>query len=217
MPDPFQNTEGIPVGQDPENLALTVARSGAARSGAARSGFIGSPGDVADVHEIGTAGSVIGAGYGWRDRFLPEPGTPPVENQPPVLTVPEGEQLTDWDTPIVFDGNDGRPAAPTIDDPDAGDLNVQLAIAVTNGVGTITLSAGSYTITAGANGSAAVTIRGTLFELNQALDGMTFTPTEFVIDVGQITFDANDLGHTGSGGAKTDSKAIDVSLTDPGD
>jgi len=199
MADPFSNTVGIPVGQEEgtiptyENLALDVARSGAARSGACRSGFVAAPGDTYDLHQIPVDGSVTGPDYAWRDRAL-LPGTP---NQPPTIGVNPGPFTVSWAQTIVFDSNN-----PIImDDVDNNGGTEQLDFAVTNGTVTLGTIAG-IAIVAGANGTSALTIRGTITTINNAINGLIFTPAH-VVAQGKIVFTANDLGNSGSGGPLT--------------
>jgi hypothetical protein len=55
-----------------------------------------------------------------------------------------------------------------------------------------------------------VTVTGKLADLNAALDGLVFTPDPGFIGVATIRIDVSDLGHTGAGGAKTDSDTVDI-------
>ena len=60
------------------------------------------------------------------------------------------------------------------DDSPAGTITMTAAFAVTGGA--IDLAGSGWTVTAGADGSSAVTIQGTVAQINDALNGMTFTP-----------------------------------------
>ena len=56
------------------------------------------------------------------------------------------------------------------------------------------------TFTAGANGSAAMTVQGTLANINAALNGLTYTPPSNLTNNGSdtLTLVTNDLGNTGT-------------------
>ncbi|AFJ01674.1 hypothetical protein Q7C_501 [Methylophaga frappieri] len=73
---------------------------------------------------------------------------------------------TDEDVPLTITGI-------SVTDDDAG-VELQVAISVTGG--SITLAGAGWAVTAGADGTSAVTITGTEAEINSALNGMVFTP-----------------------------------------
>src|SRR5262249_10119765 len=62
---------------------------------------------------------------------------------------------------------------------------------------------------------ASLTYQGTIANLNSALAGMVFTPTANIngLAAGQITIATNDLGHSGTGGAKTSTDNIVINIT----
>lgn len=196
--DPFQNTDGIPVGQDAENLSLGVARVGACRVGAFRVGFVGSPGDVADLHSIGDAGSVVGGDYGWRDRHLPEPS----ENQAPTVTIPGPQAAHGVAINLsVAEGN-----AVTVSDPDDYGAVEQMDILASGGL--LALSGDTNNITIIIQTATHILFTGTIDFINSAMDTMSFSP--LANGAFTVTFTINDLGHTGAGGAKTDQKILAV-------
>src|SRR5690606_23135253 len=55
-----------------------------------------------------------------------------------------------------------------------------------------------------------IVLTGTLTDINAALDGLIFTPDNFFAGVATLTLDVSDQSNTGSGGALTDSVAIDI-------
>ncbi len=57
-----------------------------------------------------------------------------------------------------------------------------------------------------------MTFRGTLVNVNAALNGMTFTPTAAFIGTGGLTITSNDLGNTGSGGPLTDTDTVSIQI-----
>ena len=122
-------------------------------------------------------------------------------NDAPVNTVP-GAQTTDSATPINFGANI------QISDVDVGTGTVQANLSV--GFGTLTATTGvGATITN--NGSAAVTVTGTLVQVNAALNGLVYDPAGTTGNA-TITIVTNDQGNTGSGGALTDTDTIAVTV-----
>src|SRR5262249_25552482 len=97
-------------------------------------------------------------------------GAPNFVNQAPVNRVP-GAQATNEGTPLLFSALLGN--ALVIADPDAGTAAVQTRLTSTNG--TLTL-AGTANLAVSGNGTADVTMTGSLAAINAALDGLRFDP-----------------------------------------
>jgi VCBS repeat-containing protein len=129
-------------------------------------------------------------------------------NVAPVNTVP-GAQSTNEDTPLVF--STGNSNAISISDADAGTSNVQVALTVTNGIVTLSGTSG-LSITGGANGTNTVTVQGTIANINAALNGMSFTPSLNYNGAASLQIVTNDLGNTGSGGAKSDTDSVAITV-----
>jgi VCBS repeat-containing protein len=111
-------------------------------------------------------------------------------NDVPVNTVPPGPLAATEDTTLTIAGL-------SITDPDGGTLTVSLS--VTNGVLTVNLGGGA-TITAGANGSGALTLSGTVGQLNAALASLGyqglanyFGPDTLNITTSDGTLSDNDI------------------------
>lgn len=138
-------------------------------------------------------------------------------NDPPVNNLPATAQ-TNEDTPLVFAGAN----LISIQDTDAGTANVQVNLAVTNGVFTLNPLANLTGLTVAGNGSAAVSIVGPQAGINGALNGSTYTPTlNFnTNDTGvkpTLTLTTNDNGNTGTGGAKTDTDTMTITVNSVND
>ncbi len=130
-------------------------------------------------------------------------------NLDPVNSVPVA-QVTAEDSPLRFSTGDGNLIS--ISDPDAGSALVQISLTATNG--TITLASGSgVSVTSGAEGSSTVTFQGTLTQLNAALDGLIFTPDLNYNGPASLQIDSDDLGNFGTGGARTDSDTVSITIT----
>jgi hypothetical protein len=128
-------------------------------------------------------------------------------NDPPVNTVP-GNQGTAQNTPLVF--SSGNSNQVSVADPDATSLQVTLT--VTNG--TLTLSGVTgLSFTAG-DGTAdtTMTFTGTIANINTALNGMAFTPTNGFSGPASLTILSEDLGNTGSGGPLSDTDVVNIQV-----
>jgi|GEM_PF-2237934 len=138
-------------------------------------------------------------------------------NDAPVNTVP-GAQGTAQNTPIVFSSGNGNLIAVT--DPDAGANSIQVTLTATNGTLTLSGTTGlSFSFSDG-NGTGAgdgtadatMTFRGTLTNVNAALNGMAFTPLASFSGPATLTITSNDLGNTGSGGPLSDTDVVNIQV-----
>jgi len=152
--------------------------------------------------------------YTVRDPAGPDPdsiGTVTVtvnpENDAPVVTVPA--QPLDIDE----DQDETLPAgAVTVTDVDENGGLLQGTVTVTNG----TVSLGqpgplSFTSGDGTDDSSMV-FTGTLTQLQDAIDGSVFHPTDNYFGQATIVIDVNDQGNTGSGGAKNDTGTLTINI-----
>ncbi|HEX6283779.1 MAG TPA: Calx-beta domain-containing protein, partial [Pyrinomonadaceae bacterium] len=138
-------------------------------------------------------------------------------NDPPVNLVPAG-QGTAQNTPVVFSAANSNQISVT--DVDAGASTVQVTLTATNG--TITLSGttglsfsfsdGNGTGAGDGTADATMTFRGTLANINTALNGMTFTPTAGFSGSASLTITSNDLGNTGTGGPLSDTDVVNIQV-----
>lgn len=131
-------------------------------------------------------------------------------NEAPVNTVP-GAQTATQDAFLVFSTANGN--AISFQDIDAFSGVEQVKLSVNHGF----LSLGStngLTIVNGSNNSAALTLQGTLGDLNNALNGLKFMPdvTAVLDQAATLTIETSDLGNTGAGGAKTDTDTISITV-----
>jgi hypothetical protein len=138
-------------------------------------------------------------------------------NDPPVNTVP-GAQGTAQNTPLTF--STGTSNAISVADPDAGANSIQLTLSATNGTLTLSGTSGLSFVFSDANGTGAgdgtadatMTFRGTLANINAALNGTTFTPTNGFSGPAVLTVTSNDLGNTGIGGPLTDTDTVNIQV-----
>lgn len=132
----------------------------------------------------------------------------PPANQPPVNVVP-GSQLMEWNTVLDFG------SMIQTSDPDADDQPVQVALTVTDGALTLSGTTGLAFSVGDGTGDAAMTFTGPLTDINIALNGLTYTPpADFLGDV-TLTITTDDQGHTGAGGAQSDTDSVTIHVTLP--
>src|SRR5262249_37972947 len=129
-------------------------------------------------------------------------------NDAPVNTVPGMQTLVE-DTTKTFSSANGN--AIRLTDVDAGDAVVQLQLSVM-GFLTFPTTAG-LTFVNGSNGSSFMTVRGTLADLNTALDGLVYRPGANLNGDYTLSVMTSDLGNTGSGGSKTDSDSVTLRIS----
>ena len=131
-------------------------------------------------------------------------------NDAPVVTVP-GTQTKPEDTPFTFSTGAGN--AITISDVDAGSGQLEIYLGATQGAISLSTLAG-LTFSAGdGTNDASMTFRGTLSSVNAALNNLSFYPNAGYSGAAALQVQANDLGNTGSGGAKSDSKTVVINVT----
>jgi hypothetical protein len=127
-------------------------------------------------------------------------------NQPPVNSVP-GDQNGAEDTPITFSAGSGNAITVSDIDADGGDEKVTLSV----NQGTLALgSTNNLTVTG--NGSASVTLMGTIADLNAGMDGLKYTPNANYNGTDTLTVLTDDQGNTGTGGPQTDTDTVVVNL-----
>ncbi len=129
-------------------------------------------------------------------------------NQAPVVTVP-ATQTAPFNTPLSFSTANGN--ALSVADADAGSGQLEVYIGVVNGTATLSTVSG-LTFSSGSSGGGSMTFRGTLSTINAALNGLVFRANNNFSGAASLQVSANDLGNTGSGGAKSDSKTVTINV-----
>jgi hypothetical protein len=134
-------------------------------------------------------------------------------NDAPEIYEPSA-QSTNEDEDIVFSTSNAN--AISITDVDAGSNSIQTTITVSNGTVTLAQSSG-LTIHTGTNPGASMTFTSTVADVNAALDGMTFEPTEDYHGSASIVIEVDDGGNSGSGGILSDSATVSIAITSVND
>ena len=129
-------------------------------------------------------------------------------NDAPVNVV-QGTQTLVEDTTVTFSTANGN--AIRLTDIDAGSSVVELRLSL-NGFMTFPTTTG-LTFVSGINGGNLITVRGTLADLNAALDGLVARPGANFTGNYNLQVRTNDLGNSGSGSALIDTDNITLSIT----
>ena len=134
---------------------------------------------------------------------------------PPQNTVP-GTQGTNKNMPLVFSAANGN--AISISDPYVAPSVEQVTLTAVQG--TLTLSTttnlsfdfadGNGTGAGSGTNDATMTFRGSIADINAALDGFTFTPSTDYNGSASVEILTNDLGNTGLGGPLTAQSTVNI-------
>lgn len=119
---------------------------------------------------------------------------------------------------LLFNGN------LYISDVDAGSSPVQVTLTAQHGVMTLSGTTGLTFVSSNGNpennninndgtADSSLIFRGSITDINNALNGLLFVPSEHFSGTASLTISTNDLGHTGSGGAKTDTDTVNIEVT----
>jgi hypothetical protein len=128
-------------------------------------------------------------------------------NDAPVNSVP-GAQSVNEEATLTFSAGNGN--AITISDIDVGSGNETVTLTVTNG----TLALGSHAglVSFSPDNAASITLTGTIANIDNALNGLTYTGNLNFNGTETLTVSTNDNGNTGAGGPKIDSDPITINV-----
>lgn len=130
-------------------------------------------------------------------------------NDAPVNTVP-GAQSTNEDTALVFNLANGNRIQ--IADADAWSSSVRVSLSVTNGLLTLGGTAGLSFTTGDGTNDATLVFTGTIANINAALASLTYNPNANYTGADSLSIVTNDLGNSGTGGAKSDSDTVAITI-----
>lgn len=128
-------------------------------------------------------------------------------NDAPLNTLPGNSPAVE-DTPIVFTA----PNTLLISDVDAGSSPVKVTLIAASGVVTLGSVAGLTFIEGDGVSDLTAVFTGTIAAINAAFDGMSFSPDSNYSGFASIRITTDDLGNTGSGGAKSDTDTLNISI-----
>ena len=129
-------------------------------------------------------------------------------NDAPVNSVPLAAQSVNEEATLTFSTGNGN--AITISDVDVGSGNETVTLTVANG----TLALGSHAglVSFSPDNAASITLTGTIANIDNALNGLTYTGNLNFNGTETLTVSTNDNGNTGAGGPQTDSDPITINV-----
>ena len=131
-------------------------------------------------------------------------------NASPVNSIP-GTQTTNEDTAKIFSTANGN--AISVSDSDADTNSVQVTLNSGNGAATLSGVTGLTFDSGDGTADVAMTFRGTLTNVNNALNGLSFLPNPNFVGSASLGIVTNDQGNTGSGAALTDTDTVAITVT----
>src|SRR5262249_10538298 len=103
--------------------------------------------------------------------------------------------------------------AVTASDPDAGTALVSVTLTVQHGALTLAGTAGLPFLAGDGASDVTMTFRGSLADVNAALDGMTYAPARGYVGSDSLTITPSDLG-SGTGDLLTDTDVLSILVQD---
>ena len=134
-------------------------------------------------------------------------------NAAPELALP-GSQTTELNTTMVFSSVDGN--AVSIADQDAFDAPVELTVEADQGSISLARTNGLAFKAGDGVDDEIVTIVATVDAINDALDGMRFTPAADFLGQTGIQIAVSDLGYSRPGGVKNDAGTVTITVDGSG-
>ena len=132
----------------------------------------------------------------------------PIPNRPPIVVVPGLQSTPAYDS-LVFTNSNGN--AITLSDPDAGQNPVEVTLSASSGSLTLSSLTGLVT-TPGSDQTSSFILRGTINDINAALNGLRFSPAPGETGFASLKISADNLGNSGSGGPQTDSGVVTIDV-----
>ncbi|MEN0107399.1 MAG: hypothetical protein AAGC84_13350, partial [Pseudomonas sp.] len=130
-------------------------------------------------------------------------------NDAPVNSVP-GSQNTQQDQNLVFSTGNGNLIS--ISDVDSGGGVERVTLTSSNGLVTLSGTTGLSFLVGSGTGDSTMTFEGTLADINNALNGLVFSPTSGYHGAASLQITSNDLGLSGSGGNQTDTDTVSITI-----
>ena len=128
-------------------------------------------------------------------------------NDAPLLSLPAAQAVNE-DGVLSFSGL----AAPSISDVDAGGASLQMSLSVAHGRLTLAQTAGlSFVVGTGSDNTSLV-FSGSQSAINAALASLQYRPGSDYSGADQLDLSVSDFGNTGSGGARTASGSVAITV-----
>ncbi len=134
-------------------------------------------------------------------------------NDTPSVLMPSDQTTTTADDVIIL-------PAIMVDDADDfedsinGNLELSLSLSLDGGHGVLTLASVAGLTNVTGNGSATISFRGVLDDVNTALAGVRFDASDGWFGTETLSVGLNDLGNTGGGGVKSTTGSMTLTVND---
>lgn len=130
-------------------------------------------------------------------------------NDAPLNSLPAAQSV-DQDASLVFSSGNGNLIS--ISDVDAGAGILRVTLSASNGRLSLAGTSGlAFTAGSGSN-DAIMTFEGTLIDINNALNGLSFSPTAGYYGAASLQISTSDLGLSGAGGAQSDTDVMAITV-----
>ena len=130
-------------------------------------------------------------------------------NDAPVNQLPAGQFIAQ-DATLIFSSANGNSI--TVSDVDIGAAVLQVTLTASHGVINLPSSTGlSFSVGDGSSDQT-MTFSGSVSDINNALNGLSFTPTSGFSGSATLSVVTHDLGSSGSGGSQSDSDSLTITV-----
>ena len=135
-------------------------------------------------------------------------------NDAPLINLQSSFVQTNQQTPLVFSGANFNGIG--LSDVDAGSDPIRVTLTATQGTLTLPSTAGLTFVSGDGVDDDTMTFTGFIGTINSRLSGLTFKPNNGFAGIATLQIIANDEGHNGTGGAKSATGNITISVLSGG-
>jgi trimeric autotransporter adhesin len=129
-------------------------------------------------------------------------------NQAPQISAPLSYTAVEDATGVLGAGTSGI----VLSDLDAGNNQLDVTLTISNGVFSLGTALGLIFSIGDGSADSSMTFRGTVAQINAAINSITFSPTANFAGVASLNLFVNDLGNSGSGGALGASRSVPINV-----
>jgi CSLREA domain-containing protein len=134
-----------------------------------------------------------------------------IQNVAPVINAPASYSIVE-DILGNLSNLGGLSTGLLISDSDVGSGSLNVTLSTTNGVFTLGSTAGLNFLVGDGNADTTMVFEGTPAAINAAIDAIAFAPTQNFFGTATFNVTVNDLGNSGSGGARSTSRMIPINV-----
>nr|WP_256834456.1 DUF4347 domain-containing protein [Pseudomonas oleovorans] len=130
-------------------------------------------------------------------------------NDAPANSLPAAQSVNQ-DASLVFSSGNGNLIS--ISDVDAGAGILRVTLSASNGLLSLAGTSGLSFSTGDGSNDSIMTFNGTLIDINNALNGLSYSPTAGYSGAADLTIETSDQGLSGSGSAQIDTDTIQITV-----